>query len=84
MTNELIEGKLISRADLLSLHPSMPAIRSLSPIKHQEDSNQAMARHIAALNLLNILDKFEVDWTEDMSNELVKYNGHETVCYYLE
>jgi hypothetical protein len=59
-------------------------IRSLAPKKPTEDQNYAMSRQISAINLLCRLDKWDIEWSAEMSDELSRVSGVETIIHFLE
>lgn len=68
----------------MALNANKKIIRSLAPKRPTEDSNYAMSRHISAINLLCKLDKWDIEWTLSMSEEVSKVAGMDTIVNYLE
>jgi hypothetical protein len=43
-----------------------------------------MSRQISAINLICKLDKWDVEWNEQMSEEISKISGVDTIIHFLE
>jgi hypothetical protein len=58
--------------------------RTLAPKKPTEDSNYGMGRQLSALNLLCKLDKWDIQWTKEYSEEISKIAGVDTIIHFVE
>jgi hypothetical protein len=84
VVSELVDAKWIQQSELIALNAIRKIIRTLSPKKPTEDNNYAMSRQISALNLLCKLDKWDIEWNQQMAEELSRISGIDTIIKYLE
>ncbi len=69
---------------MIALNASKKVIRTLAPKRPNEENNYAMSRHITAINLLCKLDKWDVPWTNQMSEEISRISGVDAIISFLE
>jgi len=69
---------------MVALNASRKIIKTLAPKRPTEDNNYTMSRHISSINLLCKLDKWDIEWNDQMSEEISKVAGVDTVINYLE
>jgi len=84
ITSEILDSKWINQSEVIALNAVKRIIRSLAPKRPTEDANYVMTRHVAAINLLCYFDKCDVEWSGEMSEEISKVNGVESIAIYLE
>ena len=84
LLSEMLDIDFVNKSQIVSLNPQLKAIRALRSKKSIEDASYASTRHICALNVLTWLDKWEVDWSDEMSDECSKVNAVETLLTFLE
>ena len=84
VVSELVDAKWIQQSELVALNATRKIIRTLAPKKPTEDSNYAMSRQISSMNLVCKLDKWDVEWNTQMSEELSKISGIDTIIHFLE
>jgi hypothetical protein len=80
----MIDIDYINKSQTVALNPQLKAVRTLVGKKSIEDTNYASTRHISAINVLTQLDKWEIDWTDEMNEEASKVNAVETLVSFLE
>ena len=81
---DLMDIDYLNKSQLTALNSQLKAVRTLAPKRNIEDTSYAQTRIINAISLLCRLDKWQVDWTDDTSEEMVKINGFSSVMGYLE
>ncbi|CDW90750.1 ubiquitin carboxyl-terminal hydrolase family protein [Stylonychia lemnae] len=84
IASELVDSKWIQQTEMIALNASKKIIKTLAPKRPTEDNNYTMSRHISAINLLCKLDKWDIEWTNQMSEEISKVAGLDTIINYLE
>ena len=67
-----------------ALNPGLKVVRCLAPRRPTEENNYALSRQMSAMNVLCKMDKWDMDWTQAMSEELARTNGLETIILFLE
>ena len=84
VTSDLVDSKWIQAAEIIALKAVKKIVRTLSPKKPTEDTNYAMGRQLSALNMLCKLDKWDIPWTPQYSEEISKIAGVDTVIHFVE
>ena len=84
ITSELVDSKWIQQSELIALNAIKKIIRALAPKRPTEEPNFALSRQISSMNLLCKLDKWDIEWTLNMTEELSRVSGVETVIRFLE
>ena len=84
LLSEFLDNKWITESETLALHAEIKAVRCLAPKRPTEESNYAVTRQLCGINVICLLDKWNVEWNEAMSEELARVNGVDTVTLYLE
>ena len=82
--SELVDSKLIQPTEIVALNAVKKVSRTLAPKKPTEDSNYGMGRQLSALNLLCKLDKWDIQWTKEYSEEISKIAGVDTIIHFVE
>lgn len=72
------------QSELIALNAIRKIIRSTAPKRPVEDNNYTMSRQICAINLLCKMDKWDIEWSNQMSEEISRVQGIETIVHYLE
>lgn len=82
--SDLLDLDYLDQAQAVQLNAQIKAVRSLTPKKQIEEVTYTQARHIAALNILCIMDKWKVDWENEASEALSSVHGVEALVAFLE
>jgi hypothetical protein len=69
---------------MIALNGIKKIIRSLAPKRPVEDNNYTLSRQISAINLLCKFDKWNIEWTDIMSDEIGRVKAIETLLNYIE
>jgi hypothetical protein len=84
LVSELVDSKLIQPTEIVALNAVKKVTRTLAPKKPTEDSNYGMGRQLSALNLLCKLDKWDIAWIKEYSEEISKIAGVDTIIHFVE
>ena len=84
VVSELVDAKWVQQTELVALNAVRKIIRTIAPKKPTEDNNYAISRQISALNLLCKLDKWDIEWNNQMSEEISRVQGVDTIVHFLE
>ena len=82
--SDLVDSKWMQAAEIVALNCMKKIARTLAPKKPTEDTNYAMGRQLSAMNMLCKLDKWDIEWTAEYSEELSKIAGIDTIVHYVE
>lgn len=84
IVSELVDSKWIQQSEIIALNATKKIIRTLGPKRPNEDNNYSMSRQISAINLLYKFDKWDIAWTDQMSEEISRIAGIDAVISFME
>ena len=82
--SDLVDSKWVQAQEIVALQAVRKIVRTLAPKKPTEDTNYAMGRQLSAMNMLCKLDKWDIEWTSQYSEEMSKVAGVDTIIHFVE
>ena len=73
--SDMIDMDVLNKNQVIALNPTIKTVRTLCPKKSIENNTYSQSWHISAMSLLSYLDWNDVEWTDEMNEEILKIDG---------